>query len=426
MRFETFVALRYLRGKRKNWFISLISLISVAGVSVGVITLIIVLGVMTGFQIALQKTIIGNRAHLMILNADGWALENYQEAIEEIEAVVPEIQASGPFMQVEALLENRGGRKSVRVTTGAFLIGVDPELESEVTELAANLTEEDGRSFGAGRLPGKKEAVLGYQLAESLGVGIGDKISVFTPSHGKKKPMPWGAKQAQQLLLTVSGISHAKMSEFDAFFGWVDIPTAMLLTGKEGPDGIHSRIEDPFLADEFARRIERTLGYNAVTWHENQLAFFEALRQEKFMMFIILVFIVLVAAFNITSTLIMMVMEKQRDIGILRTIGVSSASILRLFMIEGLIIGLTGTAAGVALGMLLARYLNPIAEFIAPIFGIDLFNSQIYYFDQIPVEVVPRDVLIITVASVILSFLSTLYPAWSASRLDPVDALRHE
>ncbi|MDK1020636.1 MAG: lipoprotein-releasing ABC transporter permease subunit [Candidatus Hydrogenedentes bacterium] len=426
MRFETFVALRYLRGKRKNRFISLISLISVAGVSVGVIALIVVLGVMTGFQIALRDTIIGNRAHLMILNADGWTLENYQDAIEEIEAVVPEIQASGPFMQVETLLQNSSGRRTGQVTTYAFLIGVEPELESEVTELAANLTKEDGRSFGAGALPGKKEVVLGYQLAHSLGVHIGDKISVFTPSHGKKKPMPWGAKQAQQLLLTVSGISHAKMSEFDALFGWVNIPTAMLLSGKEGPDGIHSRIEDPFKAEEFARRIERKLGYSAVTWHENQLAFFEALRQEKFMMFIILVFIVLVAAFNITSTLIMMVMEKQRDIGILRTIGVSSTSILRLFMIEGLIIGLAGTAAGVILGMLLARYLNPIAEFIAPIFGIDLFNSQIYYFDQIPVEVVPRDVLIITVASVILSFLSTLYPAWSASRLDPVDALRYE
>ena len=423
MRFETFVALRYLRGKRKNRFISLISLISVAGVSVGIITLIIVLGVMTGFQRALQETIIGNRAHLMILNANGWTQDKYQAAIEEIEAVVPEIQASGPFMQVETLLQNSSGLKTERVTTYAFLIGVDPELESEVTDLAANLTREDGRSFGTGRLPGTKEVVLGYVLADKLGVGIGDAVAVITP---KSKVSPYRMQRSQSLVLTVSGISHAKMSEFDTFFGWVDIPTAMLLTGKEGPDGIHSRIEDPFDAEEFARRIERTLGYSAVTWHENQEAFFEALRQEKFMMFIILVFIVLVAAFNITSTLIMMVMEKQRDIGILRTMGVSSASILRLFMIEGLIIGLAGTAAGVALGMLLARYLNPIAEFIAPIFGIDLFNSQIYLFDQIPVEVVPRDVLIITVASVILSFLSTLYPAWSASRLDPVDALRYE
>ena len=423
MRFEIFVALRYLRGKRKNRFISLISLISVAGVSVGVITLIVVLGVMTGFQTALRDTIIGNRAHLSIIDSRGWPVENYTALIEEIEAVVPEIQASGPFIQVQALLENRSGRKTGRITTGAFLIGVDPELESNVTQLAANLTEEDGRSFGAGMLPGKKEIVLGYVLADTLGVGLGDKVAVFTP---KAKPSPFMMKRAQQLLLTVSGISQAKMSEFDTVFGWVDIPTAMLLSGREGPDGIHCRIEDPFMAEEYAARIEKALGLRAITWHENQLAFFEALRQEKLAMFIILVFIVLVAAFNITSTLIMMVMEKQRDIGILRTLGVSSASILRLFMIEGLVIGLTGTATGVVLGTLLARYLNPIAEFIAPIFGIDLFNSQIYYFDQIPVEIVASDILTITIASVILSFLSTLYPAWSASRLDPVDALRHE
>jgi len=423
MRFETFVALRYLRGKRKNRFISLISMISVAGVSVGVITLIIVLGVMTGFNIALRDTIVGNRAHLSFLDDRGRPIVDYQSAIAEIEAAVPELQASSPFIQIQALLENRSGRKSGKVTTGAYLIGVEPELESSVTQLAKNLTQDDGRLFGRGTLPGKKEVVLGYVLADTLGVSVGDLVAVFTP---KNKATPFGMGRAQQVVLTVSGVSQAKMSEFDTVFGWVDLPTAMLLTGKEGADGIHSRIDDPFQADEFARRVERALPYRAITWHENQLAFFEALRQEKLAMFIILVFIVLVAAFNITSTLIMMVMEKQRDIGILRTIGVSAASILKLFMIEGLIIGLTGTFVGVISGMLLASYLNPIAEFIAPLFGIDLFNSQIYYFDQIPVQIVPSDVITITIASVILSFLSTLYPAWSASRLDPVDALRYE
>ena len=216
------------------------------------------------------------------------------------------------------------------------------------------------------------------------------------------------------------------MSDFDSLYGWVDIETAQLLTGKEGVDGIHCRIEDEFQADQYVEIIEEGGRYGAITWYENQLAFFEALRQEKLAMFIILVFIVLVAAFNITSTLIMMVMEKQRDIGILRTIGVSSMTVSRLFMIEGLIIGLTGTLIGVVLGTILAYNLNPVAEFLAGIFNIDLFNSQIYYFDSIPVEVVPGDVIRITIAAIILSFLSTLYPAWSASRLDPVDALRHE
>ena len=425
MRFESFIALRYLRGKRKNRFIGLISIISVAGVCVGVMTLIIVMGVMTGFDNALRKTIIGNRAHLTVVDRLGYSMDDYAAVIAEIEATCPEILASGPFIQVESLLENKTGRKLGTVSTGAYIIGVEPALESKVTHLAANLTSADGRSYGAGDLPGFKEVVLGYSLADQLGVRIGDIIGALTNSQ-RITLSPFGARSIQEVILRVSGISHAKMSEFDTVFAWVDIETAQLLTGRGGVDGIHCRIEDEFQAATFADRIDRELGYKVVTWYDNQWAFFEALRQEKLAMFIILVFIVLVAAFNITSTLIMMVMEKQRDIGILRTLGVSGGAILRLFMIEGLLIGISGTLFGVGLGTLLAYNLNPIAEFLAGLFGVDLFNSQIYYFDRIPVEVVHSDIFVITVASIVLSFFSTLYPAWSASRMEPVEALRYE
>lgn len=421
MRFETFVALRYLGGKRKNRFISLISLISVAGVSVGVMALIIVMSVMTGFDNALRDTIIGNRAHFTVLDPERDVMLNYEEVIADIEALVPEIQASSPVIQIQALLKNKSGFSDSQ--TGAFLTGVDPERESDVTQLAVNLTREGGRILGYGELPGDKEVVLGFLLARNLGVMAGDKIGVLT---NVERVSPFGVRPGQQLILTVSGISQAKMHEFDAANGWVNLRTAELLVRRKGVDGVHCRIDDPFMADVYKRRIMDETDYRVVTWYENQMEFFEALRQEKFGMFIILVFIVLVAAFNITSTLIMMVMEKQRDIGILRTLGVSGGSILRLFMIEGLLIGLGGTLAGVIFGTLLAYNLNPVAEFIAGLVGIDLFNSQIYYFDQIPVAVVPMDVLYITIASVILSFLSTLYPAWSASRLKPVDALRYE
>lgn len=421
MRFETFVALRYLGGKRKNRFISLISMISVAGVSVGVIALIVVMSVMTGFDNALRDTIIGNRAHFTVLDPSSDTMVDYEKVIREIETLCPEIEASSPVVQIQALLQNKSG--FLESETGAYLIGVDPERESDVTQLAANLTHEDGRQVGHGELPEFKEVVLGFILARNLGVQIGDKIGVLT---NVEKPTPFGMRPAQQLILTVSGISQAKMHEFDAANGWVNLETAAKLSGRDGVDGVHCRIDDPFMAEVYKARIINETNYRVVTWYENQMEFFEALRQEKFGMFIILVFIVLVAAFNITSTLIMMVMEKQRDIGILRTLGVSSGSVLRLFMIEGLLIGLGGTLAGVILGTLLAYNLNPVAEFIAGLFGIDLFNSQIYYFDRIPVDVVPVDVMYITVASVILSFLSTLYPAWSASRLNPVDALRYE
>lgn len=425
MRFEAFVALRYLRGKRKNRFISLISMISVAGVSVGVMTLIIVMAVMTGFDNALRDTIIGNRSHFQVMDPTSDELIDYEAVIADIQKVCPEIIASSPVVQVQALLQNNNTSFiGEEISTGAYIVGVDPERESLVTDLAENLTTNDGRQFGKGRLPtGKKEVVLGYILASNLGVTVGDTVGVLTK---RDKINIFGKGQSGSLTLRVTGIVQSQMYEFDAANAWVNLETARLLSGREGVDGVHCRIANADDAPHFKRRILDNTNYRVVTWYENQRAFFEALRQEKLAMFIILVFIVLVAAFNITSTLIMMVMEKQRDIGILRTLGVSSQSILKLFMLEGLLIGLGGTFGGVILGTLLAYNINPVAEFIAGLLGIDLFNSQIYYFDRIPADVVPMDIVYITIASVILSFLSTLYPAWSASRLKPVDALRYE
>lgn len=421
MRFETFVALRYLRGKRKNRFVNLITIISVAGVTVGVIALIVVMSVMSGFDEALKATIIGNRAHLTVQNFDRTPMKHPEAVIKQLKSLCPEIVAAAPFLQVEALIES-ATRSGPRFTTGAYILGVNPTEETKVTQLAQNLTEENGRTFGAGRLPGDKEIVLGYLLADKLGVHIGDTVIVSTL---RELPGPFGGRP-QRLYLKVSGISQAQMSEFDMVYGWVDMKTAMMMTDRDGVDGVHCKLTDPDLASVLRDRIEQKLGYRAITWYESQEAFFGALKQEKAMMFIILVFIVLVAAFNITSTLIMVVMEKRRDIGILRTIGVGGGTVLRLFILQGLLIGLSGTLIGLGGGTLLAYNLTPVAQHVAHWFGVDLFNSQIYYFDHIPVAVKAFDLTWITVSSVILTFLSTLYPAWSASRLDPVDALRYE
>lgn len=417
MRFETFVAARYLRGKRKTRFISLITFISVAGVSVGVIALIVVMSVMTGFDIALRETIIGNRAHLTVMNRMGRPITNVAEVIDELKALTPAVLGAGPILQVEALL------KRDRYTTGAFILGIDPEREQEVTDLPRNLTRMDGRTFGQGKMPGDKEIVLGFRLAHRLGARIGSEIAVMTD---KPTVTPFGMRPGNQVFLTVSGISQARMSDFDNLYAFVDIATAQMLTGREGADAVHVKLADAFLAERVAALVHERLPYRAETWYESQEAFFQALEQEKVAMFIILVFIVLVAAFNITSTLIMIVMEKRRDIGILRTLGSSSWSILTIFIIQGLLIGCIGTAIGLVLGVVLAYYINPVAEFVAWMLGVDLFNSTIYYFDGIPTAIVVADILWITVSAIILTFVSTLYPAWSASRLNPVDALRYE
>ena len=425
MRFEAFVAARYLRSKRRNRFVSLITIISVAGVCVGVMALIVVLSVMTGFDIALRDAIIGNRAHLTIVPTYGGRIQDYEAVIGELEKVAPDIEAAAPIVQIEALLSYNDN------ATGGYILGVEPELEEQVTMISENLTKEGGRTMGAGELPGEKEIVLGFRLAQRLFGRIEPELMLgkhITVTTARQTLTPLGPRRGGQIWLTVSGISQAKMSEFDMVYAWVDLATARMLTGLDGVDGVHAKVSDPFLASKAKQDIIDADGlpYFASTWYDNQREFFDALQQEKLAMFIILGFIVLVAAFNITSTLIMVVMEKRRDIGILRTLGASNGSIFNLFLIEGLMIGLSGTFTGLVLGILFAFNLNEILHFIAWLAGWDIFSSVIYYFDGIPVAVVWSDVLWISVSAVVLTVLSTLYPAWSAMRVDPVDALRNE
>ena len=419
MRFEGYIASRYVRGKRKNRFVNIITVISIAGVAVGVMTLIVVMSVMTGFDLALRDSIIGNRSHLTVTNVLSHQIYDWENLSTDLEDKCPEIVASGPVVQIESLLMN--GRDQ----SPAMILGVDVERETRITQLAENLTTEGGRQYGAGELPGDKEIVLGYKLGlQRLGATVGSRIKALT---FRKSTGAMGTQPMGQLYMRVSGISQAKMYEFDMVYGFVNLTTARMLSGDKGVQGIHMRLQDPFQAAAVKEVIEAEYpDLRAETWYENQEAFFGALEQEKFLMFIVLSFVVLVAAFNITSTLIMVVMEKRRDIGILRTLGVSTSSILRIFIYEGLFIGLGGTFLGVVCGTLFSMYLNPIAEFLASLFGVDLFNSQIYYFDRIPVSIQEFDIAVITVCSILLTFLSTLYPAWSASRLNPVDALRYE
>jgi len=422
MHFESFVAFRYLRSKRKKRVISLITLISVAGVTVGVMALIVVMSVMTGFDQELQAAIIGNRAHLVVREYGNVTIGNPSEVIAQVKAVAPEVAAAAPVSQTEGILHTYSG--DYEHVSGGWIIGIDPKREQSVTNIADYLTDKAGRQFGEGRLPlHEKEIVLGYRLAQKLNAYIGDEVEVITP---KSSITPYFRRGGQGLWMTVVGISEAQMFDYDTYGSYVTLDTMAMLTGRHGVDAIHCRLNDPNLVNVVADRIETALEYQTSTWYESQQEFFATIQQEKLAMFIILTFIILVAAFNIMSTLIMVVMEKRQDIGILRTLGVSSGGILRIFVIEGLFIGISGTLIGVLAGTVLAYKLTPVAEFVAGIFGIDLFNAEFYKFDHIPVAIVPWDIFWITICATILTFLSTLYPAWSASRLDPIEALRYE
>ena len=270
MRFEAFVALRHLSGKHKTRFVNIITVVSGAGVCIGVTALIVVLSVMSGFDRILMDAALGARAHLTVLNPDRAPMANSDEVIAKAKALCPEIIASGPFIKMEALLQ-ASTRFGGKIATGAYIMGVDPSREINVTDIAENLTHKNHRSFGAGSLPGDKEIVLGYELADSLGVNIGDTLVAATMNH---VPSPLG-ETPLRLYLRVTGISESVQTpDYDAKYAWVNLKTAEILSGKSGVDGIRCKLSDPFLAPQTRERIEGELKYSVVTWYQEQKAFF--------------------------------------------------------------------------------------------------------------------------------------------------------
>jgi len=408
MRFELFLGLRYLKSKRKNFFISFITAISVVGVMVGVTALITVLAVMTGFDQELRAKILGNKSHLTVQSTSG-ALHEYEKVMAEIEKD-PEVEAAAPFVQTQAILLAPSG-----ANTGAVILGIDPERQSEVTDFAENLRgeiEEHGIVLGSG-----VKYALDVRFDDKVTVVTGRKFSLFFRDHPAMKPF------------VVTGEYHSGMYEYDVSSVFLLLEDAQKLAGlKSAVSGIQVKLRDPFNAWEVGRRIEDRLGrhYRAVTWIEQDRTFWSALKQEKAVMFVILTLVIVVAAFNIASTLIMVVMEKKRDIGLLRSIGTPTRRIMGVFIFEGLTVGLVGTVLGLVGGIALSNSLNRIENFIADKTGLDIFSEQIYIFDKIPTTIQVSDVSLVVVSAVLISFLATLYPAWQAARLNPVECLRYE
>jgi lipoprotein-releasing system permease protein len=416
MKYEWFIGLRYLKAKRKQTFISIITIISIVGVAVGVLTLIVVLAVMSGFEKTIKEKILGTQAHLVVLKASQQGMDHYGELIKEVEQVKGVVSAT-PFIYTEVMLSSESN------VTGGVIKGIDPDRVGKVTELAHNMK--------AGRLQDLKEEsgspgiILGVELAKQLGVSLKDPIQVISPL-GTMTPSGMMPKMKR---FRVVGIFHSGMYDFDSKFAYISIDSAQKFLNMDSRvTGIEVKSNNIYQVKEIGKEIRQKLGFPFWTkdWIEMNRNLFSALKLEKIAMFILLVLIVLVAAFNIISTLIMVVMEKHKDIAVLKSMGASSMGILKIFIIEGGVIGVVGTALGTIVGLGMALNLDKIVAFLENLFGFRILSPDVYYIEKFPSQVNPLDIVLIVMTAILISLLATLYPSWRASKLDPAEALRYE
>ena len=410
MSFEYFIGTRYLKAKQKQAFISMITVLSVAGVTVGVMALIVVIAVMSGFEDDLKSRILGIESHLVLMRYGG-PFEDYPSVMEKMESVQG-VEAVTPFIYTQVMLRSSGG------VSGAVLRGIDPETAPSVIKgietgaLSMQSLETDGEKQDV-RVPG---IILGKELARSLHVLKGDMVQVITT---KGMISPIGHVPTMRRFV-VKGYFETGMYEYDGSMAFIDLGDAQkILRMKGAVSGIEARVTDIYRAREVAERVVEILGYPywVRDWMQMNRNLFSALKLEKTVMFIILALIILVAAFNIASSLIMMVMEKTKDIAILKAMGATDGSIRKIFVFEGLLIGALGTFLGVVIGFVMCALLEKYKFIELP--------GDVYYLTTLPVKLDLIDVAIIAAAAMVICFLATLYPARQASKLDPVEAIRY-
>ena len=410
---ELFIGLRYTRAKRRNHFISFIALISMAGIALGVTALITVLSVMNGFEKELRTRILSVVAHTTVSNAQG-PLRDWpalQARLMEYEHVV----GAAPYINGEGMLS------AGSAVSGTLIRGVVPAEEGAVSEV--------GHKMVAGSLdelrPGEFNIVLGKELALRLGVWRGDKVTVITPAA---TVTPAGILPRMKRF-TVVGVFEIGMYEYDNALTLMHIEdAAKLLRLGEGITGVRLRLDDMMRAPWVTHDLLKTLpaGYVVSDWTREHVNFFRAVRTEKTVMFVILLLIVAVAAFNIVSTLVMMVRDKEPDIAVLRTLGATPASIMQIFMIQGVVIGVVGTILGGVGGTLLAFNVETIVPAIERLFNVEFLAADVYYISNLPSDPHLDDIVKICGVSMLLSLFATIYPAWRASRTQPAEALRYE
>jgi lipoprotein-releasing system permease protein len=406
--FELFVALRYLLARRKQAFISLISFISTLGVAVGVMALILALALMTGLQGELRNRIVGSAAHVYVWKVGGGGITAPEQDTRRVRAL-PHVMGAAPVVLGKALVDS--GREQAFIT----IKGVDPELEPTVTDVGRSMQQGSISALAqrSGDLP--DGIVIGRDLASQLSVSVGDDVSVLTP-EGTLSPMGMIPRSRR---FRVVGIFRLGLYEFDSAYGYVNIDVARRLLNRDTPDYIEARVDDMYAAPRLAQEIEAQLGDAYITqdWADMNQSLFSALWLEKMAISITIGLIVMVAALNIVASLVLLVMEKNRDIAILKTMGSSMGSIRTIFMLQGLLIGLVGTAVGAGLGLGTAYVLDRYQLIRVPI--------DVYQISHVPFVVEGRDLAIVLVSAVLICFLATIYPSRQAAKLDPAQALRY-
>jgi len=409
MRYELYISLRYLKAKRKQVFISIITLLSMAGVALGVMALIIVLSVMSGFEEDLKKKILGTNAHLVVLQ-QGSAMRDYPEILKKVEEAKGVVAAT-PFIFTQAMLTSENN------VHGIVLRGIDPATAGKVINIESTLKKGSMAGLQKEETEGQPGIFIGKELAQTLGVVLNDSVVVVSPAGGQA---PMGAGPPQKNLRVARILDNGKF-EYDTSMAYISLRSAQkFLAMGDTISGLEVKVDDIYAVKKIGDRIRKDLGFPFWTkdWMQMNRSLFAALKLERIVMFIILVLIVLVAAFGIVSTLIMVVMEKTKDIAILKSMGATARSVMRIFIFEGLIIGCVGTLVGLFGGYLVCTLLAKYQFITLP--------SDVYYISRLPVKMNLLDFILVALSALGISFIATLYPSWQASRLDPAEALRYE
>jgi lipoprotein-releasing system permease protein len=411
--YELFIGLRYSRAKRRNHFVSVISLTSIVGMALGITVLISVMSVMNGFQKEIRERILGVVSHVQISGA-GSRLDDWRKVEEEAKKH-PQVVAAAPYISEQALLSFEQAVK------GAAVRGILPEYENQVVDLDRHMKSGQLASLR----PGEFGIVLGVDLARALGVMVGDKLLLIAP-QGQVTPAGILPRLKQ---FTVTGIFDVGHYEYDAGLALIHLEDAQKLYRMDHQvSGVRLRLKDLYQAPQVARELASMLSVDAYIsdWTRINANFYRAVQIEKRMMFFVVILIVAVAAFNIVSTLVMAVTDKQSEIAILRTLGAPPGSIMKIFIVQGTLIGVIGTLLGLAGGIALALNIDVVVPFIEHLIGVKFLAKDVYYISELPSDVQFVDVAVIAVVSFALCLLATLYPSWRAARVNPAEALRYE